>query len=131
MTANYFRNCQAVLLVYSLEEEDSLFILRDWLGEARSLSCHKVVPALWGNKRESHSVSVTEQMSSAFSGENGIPGDLVARVSAVTGEGVREAFEQLVRGVHFQFRGEDQEKNRTLEPLIDPQLTHKTRSCDC
>ena len=131
MTANYFRNCQAVILVYSLEEEDSLFVLRDWLSEARSLNSDQVVPALWGNKSESHSVCLTEEVASAFSRENGIPAELVAQVSAQTGAGVKEAFERLVETVHSQFAGVEQEKIRTLEPLIDPQLGQKSRPCYC
>ena len=132
MTANYFRKCHAVILVYSLEEEDTLFALGEWLSEARSLSCNqlRVVPALWGNKSESDNTCAMEEMASAFSTENKIPPELVARVSAHTGEGVKKAFEEVICRVHSQFGGVDQEtQQRTLEPLIDPHLTQKTRPC--
>ena len=135
MTANYYRNCSAVVLVYSLEEEDSLFILQDWLAEARSLNSDLIVPALWGNKRESENVSLTEKMTTAFSKENSVPAELVARVSAVTGEGVKEAFEKLIQTVHTRRGGsqllqQQQQRGRTLEPLIDPQL-QKNKRCAC
>lgn len=132
MTANYFRNCAAVILVYSLEEEDTLFILQDWLAEARTLNSEQVVPALWGNKCESENVSLTQQMAAAFSNENSILPELVTRVSAVTGEGVMEAFDKLIQTVHLCRGGSrvQHQQGRTLEPLIDPQL-QKNKKCAC
>ena len=134
MTANYFRNCHAIVLVYSVEEEDSLFVLRDWLTEAQALNSERIVPALWGNKCESENACLTPQMAEAFQRENSISAELVARVSARTGEGVREAFEKLVWTVHSQFKGLelDHQRGRTLEPLIDPQLQkQRGRQCAC
>ena len=134
MTANYFRNCHAIVLVYSVEEEDSLFVLRDWLTEAQALNSERIVPALWGNKCESDNACLTPQMVEAFQRENSISAELVARVSARTGEGVSEAFEKLVWTVHSQFKGLelDHQRGRTLEPLIDPQLQkQRGRQCAC
>ena len=133
MTANYFRNCHGVVLVYSLEEEDTLFALGDWLSEARSLNSHHVVPALWGNKSESDNACAMEPTVEAFSSEHKIPPELVAQVSALTGQGVKEDFEKLICRIHSQFGGLDQEcQRRTLEPLIDPHLTQQNnRSCNC
>ena len=131
MTANYFRNCHAIVLVYSLEEEDSLFVLRDWLAETRTLNSDRVVPALWGNKSDSEDTYLTLQTAAAFAKENDIPAGLVSHVSARSGDGVRAAFEQLVKTVHVQFEGQDQQRGRTLEPLIDSELQGKSRGCSC
>ena len=133
MTGNYFRNCHGVILAYSLEEEDTLFILRDWLTETRSLNSESVVPALWGNKCDSDNGCVTEEMALAFSTENAIPAELVARVSALTGEGVKIAFEALIQTIHTQRGGSsEQEKGMTLEPLIDPSLqAQRGTRCTC
>lgn len=128
MTANYFRNCHAVILVCSLEEEDTLFALADWLAEARNLSSYqRVVPALWANKKDSHNICLTEQMFSAFSSEHDIPTELVTKVSAQSGDGVKDAFENLISRVHRQFGAGDQEQRRTLEPLVDP----PKNTCSC
>ena len=136
MTANYFRHSHAIVLVYTVEEEDSLFVLRDWLSEARTLNSEQVIPALWGNKSESENACLIPLMVSAFSKENRIPADLVRQVSAQSGEGVKEAFEALVLTIHSQRRhgGLSQQRGRTLEPLIDPQLQdhrHGGRPCTC
>ena len=131
MTANYFRNCHAVILVFSVEEENTLFVLRDWLSEAQALNSDHVVPALWGNKSDSYNKCVTEEMVCAFGKENTISADLVTTVSAQTGHGVKEAFERVIRMIHARHRGE-QCRTRTLEPLIDPKLHHKTsKHCAC
>ena len=134
MTANYFRNCHGVALVYSLEEEDTLFALGDWLSEARSLNSNLLVPALWGNKSDDFDTtsSTMEPTVNAFSSEHKIPPELVAKVSAHTGQGAREAFEKLIIRIHSQFGGADHDaRQRTLEPLIDPHLTQNNRPCNC
>lgn len=134
MTANYFRNCHAVILVYSLDEEDTLFILHDWLVETRSFNSDTVVPALWGNKCDSENSCITNEMVLAFSKENDIQSDLVTHVSALTGEGVEKSFEKLIRTIHSKRSGRyyDREQGMTLEPLIDPQLqTKNTSHCAC
>lgn len=129
MTANYFRNSHAIVLVYSVEEEESLFVLRDWLAEARTLNPERVVAALWGNKCDLKGSSPTSEAVTAFGHENGIPAELVASVSAQTGEGVKEAFEALVLNVHSQ-QWQSRQRGWTLEPLIDPQA-HKEKGHQC
>lgn len=129
MTANYFRNSHAIVLVYSVEEEDSLFVLRDWLAEAQTLNPEHVIAALWGNKCDLEESSFTSEMVTTFSEQNGIPAELVARVSAQTGKGVKEALEALVVKVHSQ-QWKNQRRGWTLDPLIDPEL-HKEKGHQC
>lgn len=131
MTSNYFRNSHAIILVYSVEEEDSLFVLQDWLTEARTLNPEHVVAALWGNKCDVERSSFIPEMVTAFSEQNKISPELVACVSAQTGEGVKEALEALVANVHSQ-QWKNRQRGWTLEPLIDPQLQkEKGRQCAC
>lgn len=133
MTANYFRNSHAIVLVYSVDEEDSLFVLRDWLTEAQTLNPENVVAALWGNKcdMEQGRTSGFTSTVTAFSQQISIPAELVARVSAQTGEGVKEAFEAVVLNVHSQ-RWLNQQRGWTLEPLVDPQVHKKGgQQCAC
>ena len=129
MTANYFRNSHAIILVYSVEEDDSLCILQDWLAEARTLNPEHVIAALWGNKCDLEGSSSISEIVSTFSQQNEIPSELVARVSAQTGEGVKEALEALVVKVHSQ-QWKNQPRRLTLEPMIDPEL-HKEKGHQC
>lgn len=129
MTANYFRHCNAVLLVYSLEEEDSLYCLNDWVAEAHMHnSSDRLLLALWGNKSDSEDRCALQEAVKAFMSVHNIPPSLEALVSAKTGDGVLEAFDRLVKEVHEQFCGEGLPQRRSLEPLIDPQAG---KGCRC
>ena len=130
MTANYFRGCHAIVLVYSLEEEDSLFCLHDWLEEARRHS-ERLVAAVWGNKCDLDSTNLQSdsELVKTFLQENQISPTLSQQVSAKTGEGTKEAFEELVEMVRFQFEGYNDPKGSTLEPFIDSHLTKERCPC--
>ena len=60
MTTNCFHYCHTLLLVYSLEEEDSLYCLNDWVaGVHMHNSSDHVLLALWGNKSDSYMIALT------------------------------------------------------------------------
>ena len=120
MTSNYFRYCHALLLVYDLEQEESLYCLKEWVAEAHQHAyCKQLLLALWGNKNESQQAMDQQVATRAFSAEYNIPRTLQARVSARSGEGVKESFETLVRTVHEQLNGEKLHPGRNLDPLYD------------
>ena len=107
MTANYYRYCHAVLLVYDLHAEETLFFLADWFKEAKANSRwpQRVVFSLWGNKSDvtSDEQSPKEPAIAAFLKQYNIPESLSFKVSAKTGENVTEAFEKVVQTVHDDF----------------------------
>ena len=131
MTTNYFHKIHAIVLVYSLEEEDPLFDLEYWLERAQTMNSECVIAALWGNKCDVNRSSFTPEMVTAFTAQYGIPAELVAHVSAKTGEGVKEALEALVVTVH-SLQWKNQQRGWTLEPFIDPNYAQKRgHQCAC
>ena len=54
LTSNYYRSAHAVVLVYCLEEESSLYALSEWVEEALEMSrqADRLVLALWGTKAD-------------------------------------------------------------------------------
>ena len=107
MTANYYRYCHAVLLVYDLSAEETLFFLADWFKEAKANSRwpQRIIFSLWGNKSDvsPDEQSVKEESVSAFLKQYNIPESLNFRVSAKSGDSVVEAFQKVVETVHDDF----------------------------
>ena len=101
MTANYFRYCNAVILVYdaSPDKEDTLFALREWISDVKTHSYfgERMLFSLWANK-----VDVSDRDASkppeveAFLEEHNIPDALYFRISAKTGEKLMESFHKLI-----------------------------------
>lgn len=72
LTSNYYRSAAAILYVYDLSEEDSLFGLVTWLDDAKRFQPDHT-RILIGNKcdLESEDVSLTESMIQSFCQDNG------------------------------------------------------------
>ena len=105
MTANYYRFCHAVILVYDLDDEGSLFSLTDWIKEAKR-NCRwqdKMTFAVWGNKSDLSEQSTRQEAIDAFTREYKIPDSLSFKMSAKTGENVQEAFQKVVEAVDDKF----------------------------
>lgn len=109
ITANYYRYCQAVILVYDLDAEETLYCLRDWLSEARQNNRYpdKIVFSLWGNKSDLDEQSTKQDAVKAFLLEYGIPDSLHFKVSAKTDENVTEAFLKVIQTVDDRFDSVD------------------------
>ena len=85
MTANYYRNAHAVILVYDMTDEDSLIRLNEWVAEARRNSRwpERLVIALWGNKCDlKGTIRVKEETVAAFMDKHGIDTKLEAKISS-------------------------------------------------
>lgn len=101
MTANYFRYCNAVILVYdaSPEKEDTLFSLREWINDVRTHSYYgeQMIFSLWANKIDASDKDAPKPPEvDAFQEEHHIPDALYFRISAKTGEGLMESFHKLI-----------------------------------
>lgn len=121
MTANYYRFCHAVILVYDLQAEDTLYCLKDWMSQAKK-NCRwpeKLVFSLWGNRCDLDDGQDTERIRDsvdAFVTEHNI--SLEFQVSAKTGKNVEEAFLRVVKAADEQFN------NPNVSDLsIDPRNT--------
>ena len=108
MTANYYRNAHAVILVYDMTDEDSLYRLNEWVGEARRNSrwADRLVIALWGNKCDlKDSSNVKGETVEAFMDKHGIDSKLAANVSSKEQGSIEEAMKVLVKHVDERFLG--------------------------
>ena len=105
MTANYYRHAHAVILVYDLEAEDTLYCLADWIAEARSSSrwSDRLVFALWGNKCDVEEYATSEDAVVAFAAKYNIPSDLTFKVSSRIAGNVEAAFERVIELVDVEF----------------------------
>ena len=54
LTANYYRNAHAIILVYALDDESTLYALSEWVKEAIGMCRQgdRLVLALWGSKAD-------------------------------------------------------------------------------
>ena len=100
MTANYFRYCNAVILVYDSAPDrlETLFALREWITDVTKHSSFsdKIVLSLWANKcDESSSLQKVPEVD-AFMQENHIPENMFFCVSAKTGDRLMNAFHAVI-----------------------------------
>ena len=130
MTANYYRNAHAVILVYDMTDEDSLIRLNEWVAEARRNSrwSERLVIALWGNKcDQKNSISVKEETVAAFMDKHGIDGKLEAQVSSRKQGTIEEAMKVLIQHVDERFLGNGYDStNRDISILTDDGHTQKS-----
>ena len=135
MTANYYRNAHAVILVYDMTDEDSLIRLNEWVAEARRNSrwAERLVIALWGNKCDKkNSISVKEETVAAFVDKHNIDAALEAKVSSRRRGTVEEAMTVLVKCVDERFLGNGHDgTNRDISLLTDDGRTGKKSKMCC
>lgn len=85
LTANYYRNAHAVILVYALDEESTLYALSEWVREAVEMNRQRdhLVLALWGTKADLPSIqkTVKQEAVEAFRKSKNIADKLNCSVS--------------------------------------------------
>ncbi|XP_065176394.1 ras-related protein Rab-43-like [Sycon ciliatum] len=98
LTANYYRGAAAVLYVYDLSEEESLFGLVAWMDDARRFQPDHMA-ILIGNKcdLESEDVVLTEATIQSFYQDNDF--ELSLCMSAKSGQGVDACFHEVARAL--------------------------------
>jgi len=96
LTSNYYRGSQAVILVYAIDDMYSLTVLRNWI-EDITKDAQEALKFLVGNKidLEDEGSQVDDQLAESFCKNNGIK--KLYRVSAKTGAGVKEMFDDVVK----------------------------------
>jgi small GTP-binding protein len=80
----YYRNADAVLLVYDVSSERSFGALGGWLDDLKQHGPEGVVIALIGNKADRADRVVTTDRAEQFAREKALP--LFAETSALTGQ---------------------------------------------
>lgn len=122
MTANYYRNAHAVILVYDTTDEDSLYRLNEWVAEARRNSrwADRLAIALWGNKCDVKDRKVKDETIAAFLDKHSIDPSLEFKVSSRKVGTIEEAMKTLIEYVEKRFLGSSQDGTlRDISILAD------------
>ena len=96
LTSNYYHNSEAVILVYAIDDMYSLTLLRNWILDVNK-DAGKALKFLVGNKIDlaEEGSQVDEELARRFCENNGIT--KLYKVSAKTGKGVREMFDDIAK----------------------------------
>lgn len=104
MTANYFHNCQAVVLVYDTDPQriDSITALKEWLDNAYKYNRNPemLVFSLWGNTRGTEDSQDGAIAAESFRSQWNLPRSLHFKISALSGNGIIPALHAVISAVH-------------------------------
>ena len=96
LTSNYYRNSHAVVFVYAVDDMYSLTVLRNWIEDVNK-DATKALKFLVGNKIDlvDEGAVVDDDLAENFRNNNGLHS--LYQISAKTGEGVFEMFENIAK----------------------------------
>ena len=96
LTSNYYRNAHAVIFVYAIDDMYSLTALRSWVTDVDT-DAKTALKFLVGNKTDiaDETFQVDKQQAESFRKNNGLHS--AYEVSAKTGTGVKEMFENIAK----------------------------------
>ena len=96
LTSNYYRNSHAVVFVYAVDDMYSLTVLRNWIEDVNK-DATKALKFLVGNKIDlvDEGAVVDDDLAENFRNNNGLHS--LYQISAKTGEGVLEMFENIAK----------------------------------
>ena len=97
ITTQYYKGADGIVLVYDVTDESSYDKIRDWMDQILSNTTQDEIGlVLLGNKCDVEPRTVTEEMGKQMAEELKIS---YFETSALTGQGIREAFEKLTRDI--------------------------------
>ena len=97
ITTQYYKGADGIVLVYDVTDESSYEKIRDWMEQILSNTQQEEIGlVLLGNKCDMEPRVVTEDMGKKMAEELKIS---YYETSALTGQGIREAFEELTMDI--------------------------------
>ena len=97
ITTQYYKGADGIVLVYDVTDDASYEKIRDWMDQILSNTQKDDIGlVLLGNKCDMEPRSVTEEQGNKLAEELKIS---YFETSALTGQGIKEAFEQLTRDI--------------------------------
>ena len=97
ITTQYYKGADGIVLVYDVTEESSYEKIKDWMAQILSNTQRDEIGlVLLGNKCDMEPRTVTEEQGNKMAEELEIS---YFETSALTGQGIREAFEQLTKDI--------------------------------
>lgn len=119
VTASYFRHTQAIILVFDLHLLESFTRLGYWMDLVDS----KALLMILGNKADSGLCAVSSSLV-----QKTYPGIPYFETSALTGQGIQEAFDDLIRRLENNTIQLEEEKELTLHVKREEKETRR-RCC--
>ena len=97
ITTQYYKGADGIVLVYDVTDEASYEKIRDWMDQILSnIQQDEIGIVLMGNKCDMEERNVSEEMGIKLAEELKIS---YFETSALTGQGIKEAFEKLTRDI--------------------------------
>ena len=97
ITTQYYKGADGIVLVYDVTDEASYEKIKDWMDQILSNTQQEEIGlVLLGNKCDMEPRNVTEDQGKKMAEELKIS---YFETSALTGQGIKEAFEQLTRDI--------------------------------
>ena len=97
ITTQYYKGADGIVLVYDVTDEASYDKIKDWMEQITSNTHQDEIGlVLLGNKCDMEPRNVTEEMGNKMAEELKIN---YFETSALTGQGIKEAFEQLTKDI--------------------------------
>ena len=97
ITTQYYKGADGIVLVYDVTDEASYDKIRDWREQILSNTQQEDIGlVLLGNKCDMEPRNVTEEMGKKMAEELKVS---YFETSALTGQGIKEAFDQLTRDI--------------------------------
>ena len=127
ITTQYYKGADGIVLVYDVTDEASYEKIKDWMDQILSNTQQEEIGlVLLGNKCDMEPRNVTEDQGKKMAEELKIS---YFETSALTGQGIKEAFEQLTR-IIMQKRGVG-EGNSDLGLSLDKGKKKKEKKGEC
>ena len=128
--ASYYKGANGILVVYDITNKESFENLSSWLIEIEKNGNKNVYKFLIGNKCDMEPRNVTEDQGKKMAEELKIS---YFETSALNGQGIKEAFEQLTRDiikiVSKDKQHEELNKSIKLKPGKSNNILTKKKKC--
>ena len=120
----YFKHADAVLFVFSMEEEDSFNTIQGWMESFKNINNKGNVPQyLVGNKNDLEK-KIEQRLIDKFSRENKIP---FISTSAKTNNNIDELFEELGKKLYIDFL----KKEKKVQNIVNIKIIKKDQKNKC
>jgi Ras-related protein Rab-8A len=128
ITTQYYKGADGIVLVYDVTDDASYEKIRDWMDQILSNTQQEEIGlVLLGNKCDMEPRTVTEDMGKKLAEELKIS---YYETSALTGQGIKEAFEGLTRDI-MKKRGVGEGNNNGGGVSLNKKKNKKDKKDDC
>ena len=126
ITTQYYKGADGIVLVYDVTDDASYEKIRDWMDQILSNTQRDEIGlVLLGNKCDMEPRIITEEQGNQLADELKIS---YFETSALTGQGIKEAFEQLTRDI-MKRKGVGNDNSDNVE--LNKNVKKKQKGGDC